>query len=325
MNQSTEDLNRQYQIIISLPEKAFFIGVANYVRSVLESPDLDSVRAELSRKALSDYDKTIELMAEKNVKSHLQKNWKMDDFIAEGLKLGKKLDAIKDVSIKGQTEASHAWMKLQTLEKFIHDREKIKAIYSKTPRGQREYELSIAELDLIMSTKASERDSDEYEFWVESGRKESVDKIPRSIFVHNDFINYFAQVHSYFTDLTSQKQASSLIKFPEGQTVLYENGVLSFDLGDGTHDSIDFSTAPKQRKIFEVFWENKRRTLKNSITYSDAVDLYRELHGEEIDKRHFAYWISHIRGSKINKKPMLKKRIEINHVAEPESWNYNWY
>ncbi len=321
-NQLSDDLIRQYQTIISLPEKAFFVALANYARGVLDNPDLVSLQTELSKSALSDYDQTIEVLSKKT-DTPLKKNWKMADFVKEGLKLAEKKKALDETFIKEQTEASHAWMRLKTLEMLVHDRNKAKSIYSKTPRGQQQYELSVTELDIILNTKANERNNEEYEFWVESGRKSSLQDVSRSIFVQSEYINYLNQVNTYLVSQINAQKVSSLIVFPEGETTLYQNGVLFFKLGDGTHDIIDFSTAPTQKKIFDVFWENKRRTLRDIISYEDALSLYKKLHGKEIDKRHFAYLISHIRG-KINKKPHLINRIEFTRMDEIDSWKYNW-
>ncbi len=323
-NQLSGDLTRQYQTIISLPEKAFFVGLANYVRSVLDNPDLDSIRAELSQKALSDYDKTIEVVNEKDSIGDSKKDWKMADFVKAGSDLARKLNAIKDVSIKEQTETSHAWMKLQTLEMFVHDRKKAKNIYSKTPRGLQEYDQTITELNLILSTKANERDSEEYEFWVESGRKENMQAIPRSIFVQDEYQNYLSQVHLYLLSALSNKNVSSTIIFPEGETVLYRKGTLYFFLSDVTHDFIDFSTSPKIRMVFEVFWANWKRTHENTVSDSKVFTLYRELHGEDINKDTFADYVSHIRTTKINKKPHLKSRIGIYFDRKTKLWNYHW-
>lgn len=323
-NQLSGDLTRQYHTIISLPEKAFFVGLANYVRSVLGNPDLDSIRAKLSQKALSDYDKTIEAVNEKDSIGDPKKDWQMADFVKAGSDLARKLNAIKDVSIKEQTETSHAWMKLQTLEMFIHDREKAKNIYSKTPRGEREYELSIAELDLILSTKANERDSDEYQFWVESGRKESVEDIPRSIFVKHEYLNYLSQVHLYLNVVISNKNVSSTIIFPEGETILYRKGVLYFYVSNATHDFLDFSTSPDLKKILDVFWDNWKRKGINNISPSNALTLYEALHGEAVTRSKFSSDVSHINSTKLDLKPHLKDRLKISFNRKTDTWDYNW-
>jgi len=320
MNQSTEELNRQYQAITTLPEQAFFIGVANYARSVLDNPGLASMRAELSQKALSDYDKTIEELNQKDSNGQPEKDWKMVDFVEAGLKLSKKLDAVKDVFTKGQTENSHAWMKLQTLEMFVHDRKKAKSIYSKTPRGLQEYDQSVTELDVILSTKANERNSEEYEFWVESGRKENMQAIPRSIFIKDEYLNYLSQVHLYLLERLSKTQSSSTTIFLEGETVIYRNKGLSFKLGDGSFLSIDFSTSPDLRKVFEVFWELRRRDPSKGNSLETALEVYKQLFDENIDAHIFTNRIHHIRRTKINNKPEIKERFKISFNKSEKTW-----
>ncbi len=320
-----DELNRQYQITITLAEKAFFVGVANYVRSILGDPELVSLRANLSQKALVDYDKVLETINSHKPNQSDHKKWEFADFIEAARALGEKNRAIDNLSLKEQVETSHAWMRLQSLEMLIHDPEKAERIYSKTSRGKREYELASNELGVIFSTKGNERDNAEYDFWVGSGIKNGLSEVPRSIFVKDEYLNYFTQVHTYFVNQLSKNKTSTTIIFPEGQTVIYRNGILSFSLGDGTHDSIDFSTAPKLMKVFDVFWENKKRINENNISSSKALNLYHELHNQEIETRQFGYLVSHIRSTKINKKRLLKERIKIDFDHETNSWHYEWH
>lgn len=323
IQQAKDEFDRQYRAIISLPEKAFFVGIANYVKSVLGNADLTSIESTLLQKAHKDYDDTIAELS-KDPSISVGKDWEFADFVAAGKRLAEKQAKTKNVSIKEQFDVSHAWMKLRNLEMFIHDRDRAKSIYSKTERGKFQYELSVTELDLIFDTRANERNNDEYDDWVRSGLKNSLEEVRRTIFVQDEYLNYLTQVHNYFMEQLSKHNVFHSIVFPEGQAVLYRNGILSFNLGDGTHDSIDFSTAPELKKVFDVFWENKVRNLESRISSIKALELYRSINNEEIDKRQFGYLVSHIRGSKINKKPRLKDRIKISFDRKTESWVYEW-
>lgn len=322
MNTSSivDALNHQYQAVISLPEKAFFVGAANYIKAILENNDLVDVQSELAQKALSDYDETIEAIGKHETGQSDHKKWKMADFIKAGRSLGEKHKMIKAVLGKEEVDVSHAWMRLRSLEMMLHDREQAKRVYSKTPRGMHEYEVSIKELDVILSTSENAEGNSEYEFWVESGRKKSLKEIPRSIFIHEEYLNYLAQVHMYFMAKMPTMKASSRVSFPDGETVIYQNKSLSFKLGDGSHLPVDFSTSPDLRRVFETFWELRRRTPKMGVSLVTALQTYKELFGDDIDGHTFVTRISHIRRTKINKKPELKERFKIEFDKTNKTW-----
>lgn len=317
---SLDELNSQYQTLISLPEKAFFVGVANYVRFVLNSLALQDLHTELSQKVLIDYDKTLETIKNRKPKQSDHKKWQLADFIEAGRALGEQHKLIKDSNQKKEIEASHAWARLQSLEIMIHDRARAQKIYSKTPRGTFEYKVSIKELDMILCAKEDEQNNEEYEFWVESGLKDSLSSVPRSTFIRDEYLNYLAQVHTFFTTMLSTK-GNSKTQFPSSENVTYQNKNLNFMLGDGSYISVDFSTSPDLRKVFESFWELRRRNFQEGSSLEAVLNVYKQLFNEVIDSHILVTRISHIRRTKINTKPELKDRFKIEYVKSDKTWH----
>lgn len=318
---SLDELNRQYQTLILLPEKAFFVGVANYVRFVLDSPSLQDLHSKLSQKALADYDKTLEAIKRNKPKQSDRKKWKLADFIEAGRSLGEQHKIIKDSQLKQEVAASHAWARLQRLELMVHDRNKAERTYSKTPKGAFEYKVSIKELDMILCAKADEKNNEEYEFWIESGLKDSLGNVPRSIFIRDEFLNYLTQVHAFFTTKISTNKGSSKIQLPNSDNVIYQNKNLSFRLGDGSYISVDFSTSPDLRKVFESFWELRRRNFQEGSSLETILNIYKQLFNEAIDSHILVTRISHIRRTKINTKPELKDRFKIEYDKSDKTWH----
>ena len=71
------------------------------------------------------------------------------------------------------------------------------------------------------------------------------------------------------------RDAGKIVQFPQGQTVMYQNGMLFFKLGDGTPDAINFSSAPQERKVFEVFWNLRlRKPGETEFTSEEVASIY---------------------------------------------------
>lgn len=316
------ELDRQYNIVISLPEKAFFVGIANYVKTVTDNSELTPIINELYSMVKLDYE---EVKRYQDITKNIGNPKTMKDLIKAGKIVGTSINASKNLQIKEQTNAGHAWIKLETLGLIIHDPSRVEKAYSKTLQGQHEYKVMKKELDMILSSAENEYENEEYTSWVESDIKKSRAEIPRSIFVKEDYLNYLTQVHAYFMRRQSTATVFSTIVFPEGETVLYTKGMIYFYIGNKiVPDSIDLSTSPDLKKTFDILWEHLKRTGKNTISHPEVLALFKDLHDEEIESSKFASDISHFRTTKINKKPHLKERIEINFDPSIKSWKFNW-
>jgi len=313
--QIKDELNRQYSSLLTLPEKAFFVGLANYTKSIQDEPDLSDIRKSLSRKALSDYDEVI-LRYKKQYKSkNPQTDWIMADFVKAGKGLARKQAKIQNTLEKDQIDASHAWKKLQTVEVFINDRGRAERIYSKTPRGKHEYQQTITELDDILYARKRDRD-----FGIES----SLEEVPRSVFIQSDYQNYLALVQNYILNNLNKLTVTTSIVFPEGETVIYKDNVLYFYIDKLRHDFLDFSTSPEILKVFAVFWKHWTETKQNTLTPSKALEIYKEINGDMVERKKFADDVSHIRTTKLIQKSYLENRFQINFDRKKNSWVFHW-
>lgn len=110
------------------------------------------------------------------------------------------------------------------------------------------------------------------------------------------------------------------VQFLSGQTFIYQNQVLFFKLGDDTPDSIDFSAADELRKIFESFWELKKRTAKTNFEPQEVVSMYKELFDKDIERHYLASQISNLRTTKIKPKRLLRQRFKIDFDKASQSW-----
>lgn len=310
MSQIKDELDRQYTSLLSLPEKAFFVGLANYTRFILGEPDLTSARNDLSRKASSDY-KSIYLRFKKNHTITPQADWTMADFVKAGRSLARKQSKIQSVLEKDQTDSSHAWMKLQTVEVFINDRNRAERIYSKTPRARHEYQQMATEIDTILHGKKRERDF---------GIGDTSSEIPRYFFVKDDFVNYLNLVQNFLSSNLNDPCSDQNSNLTEKLSFIYQNKCLNFTLADGSNVPVDFSTSPGLRKVFEVFWEMWRRDSQRRFTMQEALDAYKELFKEETDSHIFGNRIHQIRNTKISKKSELENRFQLDYNKDSKDW-----
>ena len=121
--------------------------------------------------------------------------------------------------------------------------------------------------------------------------------------------------------LVNYKISNSIVQFPQGESVTYKNSVLYFKLGDGTPDVIDFSDAPKWRKVIESFLELRKRNSSNIYKISVIISVYQELFNEQITRRQLSVHISNIRNKKV--KPNLRKRITFEFDQTQNAWNFS--
>lgn len=75
------------------------------------------------------------------------------------------------------------------------------------------------------------------------------------------------------------RDTGKIIQFLPGQTVMYQNKVLFFKLGDGTPDSVNFSNAPTEQKVFECFWNLRLRNPgETEFALDEVVNMYIKLY-----------------------------------------------
>lgn len=309
------DLDRQYNKILILPEKAFFVSLAGYVRSAHDIVNFDSLLKKLNKNDGHYFESVRNFENQKVEKAVLKAEPKsFEDYIEIGKELVKKKQAVEDVLRAEQTSLINAWMKLEEVYLMIYDKNVAEEVYRKInkPKAQFYFKQASQELDSIIKLK---EDLDD---------EQQIDKkinIPRSIFIKDDYINYLTQVHEFLLHELQNIPSSNPVIFSPEQSVVYQNKVLFFKLGDGTHDSIDFSNAPEIRKVFECLWELRKRTSHDTFKPLDIINIYQELFGKDIDRHFIASQISHIRSTKINPKPHLKQRFQIKFDKDTESWH----
>jgi len=114
--------------------------------------------------------------------------------------------------------------------------------------------------------------------------------------------------------------ASQPVVFPAGETILYQNHVLFFKLGDGTFDSIDFNSAPILRKVFECFWELRKRSTKISFVPTEVINIHEELFKGKIERHYLAIQVSNLKRTKLKSKPHLKERFQIGFDRNSKTW-----
>ena len=114
-----------------------------------------------------------------------------------------------------------------------------------------------------------------------------------------------------------------IIQFSSSQTVIYQNEVLFFKLGDGTSDSIDFSNASELKKVFESFWDLRRRKVGETLfTPSEVLSVYRELFSNAISRHEFSRNVGNIKRTKIKPKPHLSERFKIKFNNKLQKWEF---
>lgn len=113
-----------------------------------------------------------------------------------------------------------------------------------------------------------------------------------------------------------------IVQFLPGQTVMYQNGVVFFKLGDGTSTSIDFSNAPSERRIFEVFWNLRRKKIgQTEFTGKEIAEIYFELNKSNSDIS-IAYICSNIR-KRYKNKTQLSGRFILQFNNNTKKWVFN--
>lgn len=118
------------------------------------------------------------------------------------------------------------------------------------------------------------------------------------------------------------RDAGKIVQFPQGQTVMYLNGVLFFKLGDGTPDAINFSSAPQERKVFEAFWNLRLgKPGETEFTQEEVANIYVELHKNNPDVP-ISRAVSAIR-KRHREKLALKERLFLTFDRIQNKWIFN--
>jgi len=316
---SISELDAKYNVIKSLPEKAFFVGLADYIRSAKNKTAIAPLIQDLYKKVHQDYLELELLASSKSTNTPTTET--LESYIELGKKLGRQLDKHQRLHVKQQTDPAHAWLKLQLVEIMIHDPESAEKMHSKSDRGKYEYTNARRELDLILVTDENQYENEDYIFWMESGKVKSKADIPREFFKHEDYINYLNLVHSYFLDKLNDSTGESAVEFPKGKTVIYQDGTLYFQLDGLFPLTVNFGSSPELRKVFETLWEARVRNKDKHYSVGELIEIYKDLFKSEIDSHIFSTNISHIRRTKIKVNPRLRDRFQITYDKAQNGWS----
>jgi hypothetical protein len=100
----------------------------------------------------------------------------------------------------------------------------------------------------------------------------------------------------------------------------YENDQLKFKLANGEVDQLDFSTTIILKKLFIVFWYLWNSDGAGRYTYNQIVSKYKELNNEDLEISRIGEIVANIRASIINRKPLIKGRLEWKFDRKSGTW-----
>lgn len=112
------------------------------------------------------------------------------------------------------------------------------------------------------------------------------------------------------------------VLFSPGQTVIYQNNIVFFKVGDGGMESIDFSKAPQEREAFETFWMlHLRNPGKISFSQEEINSTYSSIHNKIVEKP-ISRAVSAIR-KRIKDKELLSNRLVIKYDKTIKRWFFS--
>lgn len=329
MQKIIDSLEKQYQRIVNLQEKPFYIGIAGYVSQTLRTPFLKTTINQIPKD--TKVNKDVEKLNKINGLSFstnvgLDKTKKIDsNAINEYLKTLLAQAKLTDTVMRGlQLDVAHAWQKIFYLWLLIYDKEALMKNNINCKGKPIDYGLirMSAELDDILESKENfgnsmnniGKDSSDYFY--------QQDEKNREFFVRGDYLNYLTLVHEHLIIALEQNPLKQIVSFPSGETVIYQDGVMYFKLRDNIPASIDFS-APKSRPIIDTFWTLRKRNIdKTLFTGEEVSNIYQELFPskDESDLFRLSKDISNIRKPIRNK--MLQERIKIGYDKKSKKWEF---
>lgn len=113
-----------------------------------------------------------------------------------------------------------------------------------------------------------------------------------------------------------------MLPFPKNTDFMYLNNALCFRLGDGSMSSVDFSNAPKARKMLECFLE-MRKNLPNTTYYkrTDVLKKYKIMFNENLTIPALSHGLANIR-MMFRNKPEIAGRFSVTYSKPEDSYNF---
>lgn len=321
------ELEKRYNnILLRVEEKPFYIGIAQYIKYILQTPGLSPIAMDLQKSYKEQLDNILKTYYIPSDIEQLEEPPQTEKVTIEYAKslseeLKKLINNTKThdrFSVRNEASADYAWVKLLMLYTLIFNRESLLKHdeYVKDTNSM----LEEKELDSILLTKEQKYGIRPDLIKVDEKTGEILENKERGYFIREDYVTYLSLLHDYLIIELRKEYKDKVVVFLPEQAVVYQNRVLYFKLGDGKPESTDFTTAPLLRNIFETFWDLKRTTSKNEFTPGEVLARYQELFHEELNRHQISSRVGMIRRTKIESKPLLKDRFKIEFNNNKQKW-----
>jgi hypothetical protein len=323
------ELEKRYNnILLRVEEKPFYIGIAQYIKYILQTSGLSSIVTDLQK----SYEEQLDNILKTNyVPSDIKQLEKLPQTEKETIEYAKTLsEELKKLinntkthdrfSVRNEASADYAWVKLLMLSTLIFNRESLLKHdeYVKDTNSM----LEEKELDSILLTKEQKYGIRPDLIKVDEKTGEILENKERGYFIREDYVTYLSLLHDHLIIQLRKEYKDRVIVFPPGHAVMYQNGVLFFKLGDGTPTTIDFNSAHQERSFFEAFWNLRlRKPGEIEFTPEEVVSTYIELHRRNPDVP-ISRAASAIRKRR-NDKPALTERLQIDCDRTKNKWIFN--